>query len=71
MYVCICKSVNDKMIRREVREGRGRLNDLKENLGVGSQCGQCVDHAKSVVFEETPIGDFLNQSMPTSGEFSS
>ncbi len=66
MYVCICKSVNETKIRQEVREGRGRLCDLKENLGVGSQCGQCVDHAQEIVFDETPISQFLNQSLSSS-----
>ena len=71
MYVCICKGVNDKKIRQEVREGRGRLCDLKENLGVGSQCGQCIDHATAVIFEETPISEFLDQPLSKAGKIAS
>ncbi len=70
MYVCICNSVNDKQIRREVREGRGRISQLKQNLGVGTQCGQCVNHAREVVFEETPISEFLNQPLTGSDKIS-
>ena len=71
MYVCICKGVNDKKIRQEVREGRGRLCDLKENLGVGSQCGQCIDHATAVIFEERHISKFLDQTITTIGKITS
>ena len=58
MIVCICKAVNDQTIRREWREGKGTLSDLKQGLGVGGQCGQCVNSVVQIIQEEA------EQSMP-------
>ncbi|MBU43512.1 MAG: hypothetical protein CMN76_09855 [Spirochaetaceae bacterium] len=59
MFVCICKAVNDKSIRRAVDEGARCIEDLEQDLGVGSSCGRCRVHAEAV------IKDQLNASGPS------
>ncbi len=49
MYVCVCKAVSDKTIRQKVAEGLGSMRELKQCLGVGSQCGKCTQTAQQVL----------------------
>lgn len=50
MYVCLCYGVTDKAIKQAVTEnGVGNMRDLKESLGVGSQCGRCIQMAQSII----------------------
>ncbi len=49
MYVCVCKAVSDKTIRQKVGEGLGSMRGLKQCLGVGSQCGKCIQTAQHVL----------------------
>ena len=51
MYVCICKAVTDKQIRRAAANGVDNLYELREALGVGSGCGTCSDVAESILDE--------------------
>jgi len=51
MYVCICKSVTDKQIRRAAAAGVDNLYELRESLGVASGCGTCADMAESILQE--------------------
>lgn len=43
MYLCICKSVSDTQIRQAVEQGACTVADLSIRLGVGLECGKCVD----------------------------
>lgn len=49
MYVCICKSVTDKQIRRAAARGVDNLVELRENLGVASGCGTCAGAAQEIL----------------------
>lgn len=49
MYVCVCKAVSDKAIRRQVADGACSMRELKQCLGVGSQCGKCIPTAQQVL----------------------
>jgi bacterioferritin-associated ferredoxin len=50
MYVCICHGITDLTIKQVVREdGVGNMRQLREKLGVGSQCGKCVQMAQSMI----------------------
>lgn len=49
MYVCLCKAVTDKAIRQQVEEGACSMRELKQNLGVGTQCGKCVCQASEIL----------------------
>jgi bacterioferritin-associated ferredoxin len=62
MYICVCKAVSDKKIRQLVHEGATSMRELKQCLGVGSQCGKCVPAAQELLSET------LTQVAPTFGE---
>jgi bacterioferritin-associated ferredoxin len=51
MYICICKSVTDKQIRRAAANGIDNLYELREALGVAAGCGSCADAASSILSE--------------------
>ena len=51
MYVCICKAVTDKQIRRAAARGVDNLYELRESLGVGSGCGSCASAAEAILHE--------------------
>jgi bacterioferritin-associated ferredoxin len=51
MYVCICKSVTDKQIRRAAAKGVDNLYELRESLGVAAGCGRCADMAEDILRE--------------------
>lgn len=49
MYVCLCQGVTDGQIRDAIYEGCCSYRDVRESLGVGTQCGKCACVAKQVV----------------------
>ncbi len=49
MYVCICKAVTDKQIRRAAASGVDNLYELRESLGVGAGCGTCTSDAQNIL----------------------
>ena len=49
MYVCICKSVTDKQIRRAAARGVDNLYELRESLGVAAGCGTCATTAQEIL----------------------
>lgn len=52
MYVCLCHNVTDNDIRQLVRtRGVGTMRELREHLGVATQCGKCAQCAKDVLRE--------------------
>lgn len=51
MYVCICRQVTDRDIRKAVENGVCRMRDLREQLGVGEQCGKCAGCAHALLKE--------------------
>ena len=51
MYVCICKAVTDKQIRRAAASGVGNLYELQDTLDVALHCGSCADLAESILNE--------------------
>ncbi|MDM3871221.1 bacterioferritin-associated ferredoxin [Porticoccus sp. W117] len=51
MYVCICRAVTDNQIRQEVSHGASTMREVGQRLGVGTQCGKCSKHARSVIRE--------------------
>ncbi len=52
MYVCICKSVTDKQIRRAAAQGVDNVVELRAALGVASGCGRCADTAQEILDTE-------------------
>ena len=53
MYVCICNGVTDKEIKKAVAAGAGSLAEVRERLGVASQCGSCADMAMAIIEENS------------------
>ncbi|AYC33859.1 (2Fe-2S)-binding protein [Pseudomonas cavernae] len=51
MYVCLCQGVTDGQIREAIFEGCCSYRDVRQTLGVASQCGKCACLAKQVVRE--------------------
>lgn len=51
MYVCICRQVTDRDIHKAVAQGACRMRDLREQLGVSTQCGKCAGCANVVLKE--------------------
>ena len=65
MYVCLCHSVTDTDIRRLVRtEGVCTMRELRQQLGVATQCGKCGRCAKEVLREAV---DEVRSEMPCPG----
>jgi bacterioferritin-associated ferredoxin len=63
MYVCICRQITDKQIREMCLEGTNRLADLRDKLGVASDCGKCGRHARSIVREFTSPIAYVNAAV--------
>jgi bacterioferritin-associated ferredoxin len=50
MFVCLCHGVTDTQIKNAVKtQGVGNLRELKKALGVGSQCGSCIETAQDII----------------------
>ncbi|HEY9544584.1 MAG TPA: bacterioferritin-associated ferredoxin [Solimonas sp.] len=62
MFVCVCKAVSDRQIRRAVREdGVTSLRELAKLHGVGTGCGKCVPHARALLGETLAE---MNRALP-------
>ena len=46
MYVCVCRAVTERQIAQAARNGAKSLKDLRNNLGVTSECGRCASCAR-------------------------
>jgi len=53
MYVCICRAVSEKAVKREISAGACSVRVLKDRLGLGSVCGRCVPDARSMIQQAT------------------
>jgi bacterioferritin-associated ferredoxin len=51
MYICICNAVTDRDIRRCAERGACSLRELRDELGVATNCGKCTQAAKAVLRE--------------------
>lgn len=46
MYVCICKGITQKQLEEAVNARMGQsAKDVLRALGIGSDCGTCVEEA--------------------------
>lgn len=60
MYVCICRQITDTQIREVCRAGTSRIADLREQLGLASECGKCGKHALSIISEFKNVPHIVN-----------
>lgn len=49
MYVCLCRAVTDADIREAADQGVADVNQLIQALGVGTNCGTCLEAARSII----------------------
>ncbi|MCT7357482.1 MAG: (2Fe-2S)-binding protein [Thalassobium sp.] len=50
MYVCLCKAVTQQQIEQAVEQGDSYAQ-IRQKLGVGTDCGCCGQSAKQMVRE--------------------
>jgi bacterioferritin-associated ferredoxin len=48
MYICLCKAITDNQIREAVEKGATRFGQVRQELGLASQCGKCGILAREV-----------------------
>ena len=51
MYVCVCQAVRDAEIRQAVAAGVDDVEQLADELGVGTGCGSCREFAQTLIEE--------------------
>ncbi|WP_077530138.1 bacterioferritin-associated ferredoxin [Vreelandella utahensis] len=51
MYVCLCNQITDHEIRRAVEDGCSSMRQLRNELGVATQCGRCGTMAREILDE--------------------
>jgi len=48
MYVCLCKGITDSQIRSAAENGAS-IRDIRDQLGVMTECGKCACLTKDIV----------------------
>jgi len=56
MYVCLCRGITDGQIREAVAGGCCNYKQVRQSLGLATQCGKCACDAKGVVRKALDIG---------------
>lgn len=49
MYVCVCRAVTDSQIRDAICDGACSMRELRQRLGVASECGRCSQCALGIL----------------------
>jgi bacterioferritin-associated ferredoxin len=57
MYVCVCKAVTERQVREAVEGGVQSMRDLRQHLGVASECGRCARCAHGILKEARDCSD--------------
>lgn len=53
MYVCLCNAISDKTLREVVRRYQPKsIQQLRQIVPVGKQCGKCIRVAREIIDEE-------------------
>lgn len=53
MYVCLCNAISDKTLREVVRRYQPKsIQQLRQLVPIGKQCGKCVRVAREIMQEE-------------------
>jgi bacterioferritin-associated ferredoxin len=64
MYICICNAVTEREIRQCAQLGACSVGELRESLGVASNCGKCKQAAKQILREERAAGGASSGMQP-------
>ena len=57
MYICICNQVTEAQLRDEIERGATTVRQLRESVGVTSQCGKCGNCVKKCIKEHKKLND--------------
>ncbi len=72
MYVCICKGITQKQLEDAVASRKGQAaKDVMRALGLGSDCGTCVEDAIKQMLQSSnknPQHSHSDKSSTTSRE---
>ena len=55
MYVCICKGITDSKLRETIADGASTLREVRNRLGVASQCGKCASVTRQILSEANQV----------------
>lgn len=59
MYVCICKGITEKQIQEAVTSRHtNNPKEILKALGVGSDCGTCVEDAVKTLIDQSARSPF-------------
>ena len=55
MYICICNAIRECELRRVAHQTSGDAEEAYAVLGKRPNCGQCLDEANEILFEEREL----------------
>ena len=61
MYVCLCRGVSDKTVKKAIDEGCLSVAAVRDCTGAASQCCKCVTDIREMIDEgktNQPLGLF-------------
>lgn len=64
MYVCVCQGITDRQVREAIDRGARKLRDLREELGLCTDCGKCGPFARDLLQEAGEATDAPNLGYP-------
>lgn len=67
MYVCICQGITDRQVREAIDRGARKLRDLREELGLCTDCGKCGPCARDLLQEAGPDPEAPPLGFPAMG----
>lgn len=54
MIICVCKNVNSHQLKECLQRGMS-LEDISEEMGLGTGCGRCLEYACSIAEKEAGL----------------
>ncbi len=63
MYICLCKGITSTQLVDAVNNGAGNMKAVRNQLGVGTQCGRCVCEAKAIVKDMVASNDGQSEAL--------
>lgn len=61
MYICICKAITDKQVQ-EAAKTCSTMAEVYKRLGLGSECGACVQEAIEAYTNQKQLNSTPNNS---------
>ena len=53
MLICLCNGISDRHVRKAIVEGAETLEQIKEKLHIGTNCGCCLTKVKQLLESES------------------